>query len=146
MQYNRNLYVFYLFEAVKRQKKFLKFTEKTPHTSVAYILDTWRDSDYFFHDISLCNCCFFRTTFTLLLQCKGYSQRKSIEMRHFFEKNCSLVLPCSGDVRGGSEDRPIPLKFWNLQRKSYKLGIPIPLGKKASILIPLCEIPNVASA
>ena len=94
MQYNRNLYVFYLFEAVKRQKKFLKFTEKTPHTSVAYILDTWRDSDYFFHDISLCNCCFFRTTFTLLLQCKGYSQRKSIEMRHFFEKNCSLVLPC----------------------------------------------------
>ena len=25
------------------------------------------------------------------------------------------------------------------------MGIPIPLGKKASILIPLCEIPNVAS-
>ena len=54
-------------------------------------------------------------------------------------------IMASGGVRGGSRDRPIPLKFLKLQRKSYKLGIPIPLGQKPGIPIPLCENPNVAS-
>ena len=44
-------------------------------------------------------------------------------------------------IRGSAD----PPQILNLQRKSLKLSIPIPLSQEPGILIPLCEIPNVAS-
>ena len=58
----------------------------------------------------------------------------------------------SGAVRGGSGESTDPPKILEpIEEKletetlSWFSSIPIPLGQKPSILIPLCVIPNVAS-